>query len=96
MVKSLGTRIIVQVACGLEHTLALTNNGELYAWGSNRNGQLGSGDDVRKSVKPRLVESLAAVPISFIACGGHHSIVVTKSGLYLYSAILLIVLFIYW
>ncbi|XP_066590462.1 probable E3 ubiquitin-protein ligase HERC4 [Prorops nasuta] len=80
MVKAVGTSVIVQIACGFQHTLALTNNGELYAWGSNSEGQLGLGGSNKKELKPKLVYSLAAVPIAFIACGGYHSIVVTKSG----------------
>lgn len=32
-----------QVACGKEHTLALTDGGVLYAWGANELGQLGLG-----------------------------------------------------
>lgn len=80
MVKTLGTRIIIQIACGLRHALALTNNGELYAWGSNSEGQLGLGPNIMKALKPQLVSSLAAVPIAFIACGGYHSMVVSKSG----------------
>ena len=34
---------VVQIACGQEHTVALTSEGDLYAWGSNRFGQLGTG-----------------------------------------------------
>ena len=80
MLKALGTRFVVQIACGLKHTLALTNNGEIYAWGSNEEGQLGLGQDIKKEVKPKLISSLATIPIAFIACGGYHSIVVSKSG----------------
>ncbi|XP_011152046.1 probable E3 ubiquitin-protein ligase HERC4 isoform X1 [Harpegnathos saltator] len=80
MVKTLGTKIIVQIACGLKHSIALTNNGELYAWGSNSDGQLGLGSDTKMELKPKLVHSLAAVPIAFVACGGYHTIVISKSG----------------
>lgn len=80
MIKTLGTNVIVQVACGIKHVLALTNNGEIYAWGSNAEGQLGLGTDVIKELKPKLISSLISLPIAFIACGGYHSIAVTKSG----------------
>lgn len=33
-----------QVVCGYSHCLALSDQGQLYAWGSNNNGQLGTGD----------------------------------------------------
>lgn len=80
MLKALATRIVVQIACGLKHALALTNNGELYSWGSNKEGQLGIGSHIKKELKPKLISSLAGIPIAFIACGGYHSIVVSKSG----------------
>ncbi len=33
----------MQVVCGYAHVLALTDDGRLYAWGSNVYGQLGNG-----------------------------------------------------
>ncbi len=32
-----------QIVCGFAHCLALTDQGELYAWGANSYGQLGTG-----------------------------------------------------
>lgn len=32
-----------QIVCGYAHTLALTDEGLLYAWGANTYGQLGTG-----------------------------------------------------
>ncbi|KZC13149.1 putative E3 ubiquitin-protein ligase HERC4 [Dufourea novaeangliae] len=80
MVKVLGTSVIVQIACGTKHTLALTNDGELYSWGSNNEGQLGLGSDIKNEIKPKLITSLVGIPIAFIACGGYHSIAISKSG----------------
>ena len=80
MVKTLGTSIVIQIACGMKHALALTNNGELYSWGSNSEGQLGLGVDNKYEIKPKLISSLIGIPIVFIACGGYHTIAVSKSG----------------
>lgn len=80
MIKTLGTSVVVQIACGMKHALALTNNGELYSWGSNTEGQLGLGTDVKYEVKPKLIITLIGIPIAFIACGGYHSIAISKSG----------------
>lgn len=45
IVNSLLTRPpVVDIACGLGHTLALLENGHLYAWGNGGNGRLGLGD----------------------------------------------------
>lgn len=80
MVKALGTNVIVQIACGAEHSIALTHDGDLYAWGSNREGQLGLGPDTHTELKPKRITALEAVPITFIACGGYHTVVISKSG----------------
>jgi alpha-tubulin suppressor-like RCC1 family protein len=34
---------IVDVVCGFYHCLAISNKGEIFAWGENRYGQLGNG-----------------------------------------------------
>ena len=34
---------VTEAACGEEHTIVLTQKGEVYAFGSNRKGQLGTG-----------------------------------------------------
>lgn len=33
--------VIVQISCGNEHCMALTDRGKLYSWGANKAGQLG-------------------------------------------------------
>ncbi|XP_055608814.1 probable E3 ubiquitin-protein ligase HERC4 isoform X2 [Uranotaenia lowii] len=80
MIKAIATKTIVQVASGHFHCLALTNSGELFAWGANAYGQLGLGYSNEKVPMPTLIKSLAGIPIAFIACGGNHSFAVSKSG----------------
>ncbi|XP_058120620.1 probable E3 ubiquitin-protein ligase HERC4 isoform X2 [Anopheles coustani] len=80
LIKPIAAKHVVQIASGQYHCLALTNSGELYAWGSNAYGQLGIGSTSEKVSTPTLVESLAGVPLAFIACGGNHSFAVSKSG----------------
>ncbi|KAF1783532.1 Concanavalin A-like lectin/glucanase domain [Phytophthora cactorum] len=43
------------LACGLGHTLALTESGELFAWGNGSNGRLGLGDTNDRSSPTRVV-----------------------------------------
>lgn len=76
------------VSCGKHHTLALTENG-LYAWGSNKYGQLGIGQ-VGQSVYPRLIESLASYTIIFMAVGQYHSLAIDVSGRYVQCFLYLI------
>ena len=40
---SLSGKVVASVACGSHHSLALTNEGDVYAWGQNNCGQIGSG-----------------------------------------------------
>jgi E3 ubiquitin-protein ligase HERC4 len=80
LVKSLATKQIVQISCGQFHSLALTNTGEIYAFGSNLHGQLGLGFESDKVAKPTLIKSLSGIPIAYLSCGGNHSFVISKSG----------------
>ncbi|XP_063237913.1 probable E3 ubiquitin-protein ligase HERC4 [Bacillus rossius redtenbacheri] len=79
IVKTIASCCVVQVACGLNHSLALTNKGELFAWGCNRYGQLGLNSSSSET-RPRLVKALAGVPLALVACGSNHSFAVSKSG----------------
>lgn len=36
--------VYFQVVCGYAHTLALSDEGTLYAWGANTHGQLATGN----------------------------------------------------
>ena len=48
----MGTRII-EVSCGWNHTLALSEAGSVLAWGSNAFGQLGvSRPDLKRTCEP--------------------------------------------
>lgn len=45
LVESLADQVITMVQCGLNHTLALSDNGQLYAWGYAKFGAIGNGSD---------------------------------------------------
>lgn len=57
-VPALMGHFVEEIAVGSEHTLALTSSGEVFAWGSNGDGQLGLGHTgaVRE---PQLVSTLS-------------------------------------
>jgi alpha-tubulin suppressor-like RCC1 family protein len=67
--------VVVAIAAGDDHTLALTRNGSLYAWGWDTNGQLGngSGGPIQSNL-PVLVDLDEVIAI---AVGGDHSLAVT-------------------
>ena len=50
-----GTPRIVQLDAGVEHSVALFNDGTLWTWGSNASGQLGLGDTDQRMV-PVLID----------------------------------------
>ncbi|KAL5560374.1 hypothetical protein UlMin_036585 [Ulmus minor] len=67
------------IACGVKHAALVTRQGEVFTWGEESGGRLGHG--VGKDViQPRLVESLAATVVDFVACGEFHSCAVTMAG----------------
>lgn len=66
---STGTTVL-QVACGGAHTLALCDSGDVYAWGSNDEMQLGLGSTFgRKVNRPELVAELCNKGVLRIAAG---------------------------
>eukprot|EP00403_Amphidinium_massartii_P036504 CAMPEP_0178457288 /NCGR_PEP_ID=MMETSP0689_2-20121128/46939_1 /TAXON_ID=160604 /ORGANISM="Amphidinium massartii, Strain CS-259" /LENGTH=1237 /DNA_ID=CAMNT_0020083533 /DNA_START=5 /DNA_END=3715 /DNA_ORIENTATION=+ len=68
------------VSAGSHHNLALTVGGDVLAWGSNRHGRLGLGNDKIESVSiPTLVEVLDDGGVA-VAAGGRHSAVILASG----------------
>jgi RCC1 and BTB domain-containing protein len=70
---------ITLVKCGAHHSLALTQSGEVYAWGSNYSGQIGCGDNFDKSI-PTKVKALNDIKIKMISCGYNHSMAFTENG----------------
>ena len=68
----------VMIACGLNHVVLLTEGGEVYSWGKNEHGQLGiNGNQPQSQLLPCYLNSLRKKRISFIACGGDHSLAVS-------------------
>jgi alpha-tubulin suppressor-like RCC1 family protein len=69
------------IAAGECHSLALTENGTVYAWGDNRVGQLGLGDrETQNCLTPRIVGKLGGEKIKDIAAGNFHSLALTEAG----------------
>ena len=76
-ISRLATDVIIGVACGFGHSIALTKDGALRSWGWNRDGQLGVGDSENRNVPQRLSLPCTAQQV---ACGGGHSCVVSTTG----------------
>ncbi|WJX38334.1 hypothetical protein P8452_26007 [Trifolium repens] len=76
----LGIRI-EGVAAGLWHTVCTSADGDVYAFGGNQFGQLGTGSD-QAEVLPRLLDcqSLENENVKSISCGARHTALVTDNG----------------
>lgn len=66
---------VKKIACGNDHTMALTIRGEFYVWGHNNYGQLGLGNTENRYEPTQLI----LPDIIKIKCGHTHSIVLTNS-----------------
>jgi alpha-tubulin suppressor-like RCC1 family protein len=67
-------------AGGTSHSLALTRNGRVFAFGSGRHGALGGGDYIASSL-PQLVTALIDQRVIEIAAGAHSSSARNRAGL---------------
>ncbi|KAM8789654.1 alsin isoform 1-T2 [Rhynchonycteris naso] len=72
---SLAVRIL-QLACGEEHTLALSISREIWAWGTGC--QLGLITTTFPVTKPQKVEHLAGRIVLQVACGAFHSLALVQ------------------
>eukprot|EP01065_Artemidia_motanka_P001680 TRINITY_DN1076_c4_g1_i1.p1 TRINITY_DN1076_c4_g1~~TRINITY_DN1076_c4_g1_i1.p1 ORF type:complete len:1793 (+),score=600.34 TRINITY_DN1076_c4_g1_i1:79-5379(+) len=69
----------VEAACGGNHSLVVTDEGQVFAAGQNQDGQLGLGHRTSQ-IYFELVRSLDGVHVTGARCGGFHSFVVTADG----------------
>jgi alpha-tubulin suppressor-like RCC1 family protein len=68
---------IVDIRCGFWHSLALTNNGDVYAW-----GLISTGESIEKmsQTTPIKVNGFDGEKVVKISCGYKHSLALTESG----------------
>ncbi len=79
---------VKQVSSGAKHTMILKTNGDLWAIGSNSNGQLGNGESERGldvvEVTPVQVLTIAEGPamtgVDQVSAGARHSMILKTNG----------------
>lgn len=64
------------LACGAEHSVALTMAGDLFVWGSGELGQLGNGRCVEGIATPEKLKT--KLKITHVACGYYHTAFITE------------------
>ncbi|XP_054161279.1 uncharacterized protein LOC128959356, partial [Oppia nitens] len=74
--------LISDVSCGSNHTLVVTqNNNEVYGWGSNDFGQIGSRDTTCDAInKPEKINFNNNYCIKFVHCFDNSSFALTSDG----------------
>lgn len=86
LIETLLKTDIISIACGLEHVVAVSGNGKVFAWGKNRDGRLGIGankgalDDNMKPIlyinKPTEIEIGEGVCIRSVFCGSKCTVLI--------------------
>ena len=74
----LGVRVVA-IAAGDEHSMVLTDEGEVLSFGNGQYGRLGHGN-VAIQREPKMVEALRGIRVVAIAAGYWHSLVLTDGG----------------
>ncbi|KAG1672307.1 Secretion-regulating guanine nucleotide exchange factor [Nymphon striatum] len=84
VVEGLKAKNIIDIAAGLRHGLALTDDSEIWSWGTGRHGELGltdaDGNIIKQSAFPQKVSALENKKIKSIVCGANHSAALTFDG----------------
>jgi len=81
MVTSLEGIRIRSIACGRQHTVAIAENGSLFTWGKNSNGQCGLGH-TNNVLSPVCVSSLLESDVRVLnaSAGAAHTICTSEAG----------------
>ncbi|XP_050237471.1 uncharacterized protein LOC126687119 isoform X2 [Mercurialis annua] len=77
LTSGLGSRRVKAIAAAKHHTVLATESGEVFTWGSNREGQLGYTVDTQPT--PRRVSSLRSRIVA-VAAANKHTAAVSDSG----------------
>ncbi|CAN6482306.1 unnamed protein product [Victoria cruziana] len=78
-VKELWGLGIIQIACGENHSAALSVDGQVFTWGRGKYGQLGH-DSFQNELKPLPVKALSDQMIVQVVCGGNHTMAINEEG----------------
>ncbi|HLX53033.1 MAG TPA: hypothetical protein VKR58_03800 [Aquella sp.] len=68
----------ISISCGMNHTIAMIKNKQLYGWGANTFGELGLGHD-NDCYLPQEINLCGERDIISVKCGYYHTVVLVKS-----------------
>lgn len=75
-----GLSYIVAIDAGLSHTLAVNKNGEVYAFGTNGDGELGNGTTVTDAIPVKVVFPQENIKIVQVSAGSDFSMAIDEDG----------------
>uniref|UniRef100_A0A8C6VVF6 Regulator of chromosome condensation (RCC1) and BTB (POZ) domain containing protein 1 n=1 Tax=Nothobranchius furzeri TaxID=105023 RepID=A0A8C6VVF6_NOTFU len=78
--NNLQSKKVTEVACGSHHSLALTQDGEVFAWGYNNCGQVGSGSTTNQPYPRKVTGCLQGKAAVGITCGQTSSLALIDNG----------------
>jgi len=76
-VEASGLTGVIAISAGLYFSVALTNTGIVWCWGSNQFGQLANGSTVDSNIP---VQISGSINVNAINAGYYHTIATTNSG----------------
>ena len=74
---TLSSNAVQMVSAGGSHTLMIRNDGTLWAWGLNGNGQLGDGTTTNRAVPTPVGTD---TDWAYVSAGGYHSLALKTDG----------------
>jgi alpha-tubulin suppressor-like RCC1 family protein len=79
-VQATGLSNATAIAGGEDHTIALRQDGSVWAWGNNELGQLGDGSSGVNNYRSTPVQVTGLANITAIAGGEHHTVALMQDG----------------
>lgn len=77
---------IIKVRCAAKHNIILTENGDVYAFGSNQMSQLGQEVlQISAQRKPMMIESLSGLDIDDVIVGEYHNFAISSKYIKIYQ-----------
>eukprot|EP01124_Arcella_intermedia_P003041 TRINITY_DN11657_c0_g1_i2.p2 TRINITY_DN11657_c0_g1~~TRINITY_DN11657_c0_g1_i2.p2 ORF type:complete len:320 (-),score=90.01 TRINITY_DN11657_c0_g1_i2:1221-2102(-) len=81
LISVLEDQVITTIACGGNHSIAITNTSEIWVWGSNKYGQIGLEMKYKMVQVPLKMKWEFEKPV-FVTCGDYHTLIATENELY--------------
>ncbi|XP_068089276.1 probable E3 ubiquitin-protein ligase HERC6 isoform X2 [Hyperolius riggenbachi] len=79
-IHALEAQTIVDLSSGLNHSVAICSEGNIFTWGEGLHGQLGSGKLPHQSPVPRRITGFSDIKVIQVACGHYHTLALSEDS----------------